>query len=217
MDWLKTVTDFDSAMSQAFQEASGWAPLIVFLVAFTQTGFILGPILPGSTLLFLAAVLARTEAPAPNPLLLLVSAWSGAYLGCLAHYGQGIWLGDRVFKSGRGIFTQERRASTEDFLAKHGVKAMILAPSMPFLRTFSSLAAGMGRMDLKVFALSACAGSLLWVGSMGGAGWFLGAFPWARQAVLAVVVLLSIGLFAKAAVMVFKKKPSATEASEPVN
>lgn len=217
MDWLKAATDFDSAMSQAFREASGWAPLIVFLVAFTQTGFILGPVLPGSTLLFLAAVLARSEPAAPNPFLLLFSGWSGAYIGCLAHYGQGMWLGDRVFKSGKGLFTQERRASTEEFLATHGAKAMILAPSMPFLRTFSSLAAGMGKMNFKVFALSASAGSLLWVGSMGGAGWFLGAFPWARQAVLGVVILLSIGLFAKAALMIFKKKAAGSEASEPAN
>lgn len=173
--------------------------------------------LPGSTLLFLAAVLARSEPAAPNPFLLLFSGWSGAYVGCLAHYGQGMWLGDRVFKSGKGLFTQERRASTEEFLATHGAKAMILAPSMPFLRTFSSLAAGMGKMNFKVFALSASAGSLLWVGSMGGAGWFLGAFPWARQAVLGVVILLSIGLFAKAALMIFKKKAAGSEASEPAN
>ncbi len=208
MDWLKAATDFDAAMSQAFREASGWAPLIVFLVALTQTGFILGPVLPGSTLLFLAAVLARTEPGAPSPFLLLASAWLGAYLGCMAHYAQGIWLGEKIFKSGKGIFTQERRAATEEFLAKHGAKAMILAPSMPFLRTFSSLAAGMGRMNFKVFALSASAGSLVWVGSMGCVGWFLGAFPWARQAVLALIVLLSIGLFAKAVLMVLKKKTS---------
>lgn len=217
MDWLKAATDFDAAMSQAFRAASGWAPLIVFLVAFTQTGILLGPVLPGSTLIFLAAVLARSEPSAPNPFLLLFSAWSGAYLGCLAHYGQGMWLGDRLFKKGKGLFTPERRAATEDFLAKHGAKAMILAPSMPFLRTFSSLAAGMGRMNFKVFALSASLGSLLWVGSMGGAGWFLGAFPWARQAVLAVVILLSIGLFAKAAAMVFKKKRIDEKAVDPAN
>jgi membrane-associated protein len=196
---LQAIQDIDAAMGSFIRTHGAWVYPMLFLVALTQTGFLLGPVLPGSTIVFICGVFSRTEPQTVNVLLVLATGVAGGWLGCHAHYFIGQWAGTRAFNREKGILSKETLAKTEAFFEKHGTKTMFLAPSLPFMRTFSSVVAGAAGMPLPQFSFSAACGVTFWVGSMTAAGYLAGLIPGAKTGVLGLVALISIVLIARLA------------------
>jgi membrane-associated protein len=165
---------------------------LVALLAFTQTGLLFGPILPGNTLLFTAGMLTAGPSQTLSPIFLVLAGAAGAVLGNLANYGQGQWLGRWVFeRRERGLVSRESLAKTETFMERHGRTSLYVSPFVPFVRSFLPFVAGMGRMPMAAFLLAGALGVLCWVGAFTLAGGLLGQVPWIKDNLGVVVV----GLF----------------------
>ena len=153
--------------------------IILFMVIFVETGLVIMPFLPGDSLLFTAGLYAaKGDLDIALLLLLLVIA---AISGDNINYWIGRKLGLGVFNwkiKGRLLVKKEYLDKTELFFNKNGTKAIIMARFVPFVRTFTPFAAGIGKMDYKRFFLYDVIGGFLWIFGLTLAGYFLGNIKW---------------------------------------
>jgi membrane-associated protein len=116
--------------------------------------------------------------------LLVILLFIAAVLGDNCNYWIGRKAGLKVFKikiKNRQIVNEKYLIQTEAFFEKNGVKAIIMARFVPFVRTFAPFAAGIGRMDYRKFLLFDILGGFLWIFSLTISGYLLGEVEWIRE------------------------------------
>ena len=140
------------------------------------------PFLPGDSLLFTAGIFAASGEL--NLAYLLILLLIAAVLGDNCNYWIGRKIGLRVFQlkfRAKPIVNKKYLDQTELFFAKNGVKAIIMARFVPFVRTFAPFAAGIGKMNYNRFFLFDLLGGFLWIFSLTLAGYLLGEVEWIRK------------------------------------
>lgn len=156
--------------------------VILFLVIFIETGLVAMPFLPGDSLLFTAGLFAASGDL--NLTAVLILLFIAAVLGDNCNYWIGRKVGLRVFTvkfKDRQLVNEKYLVQTEAFFEKNGVKAIIMARFVPFVRTFAPFAAGIGKMDYRKFLLFDLLGGFLWIFSLTIAGYLLGEVKWIRD------------------------------------
>ncbi|MFD4196973.1 DedA family protein [Amycolatopsis thermoflava] len=154
------------------------------------------PVLPGDSLLFTAGLfVAQGSIHAPLWLvctLVTVAALLGNVLG----YAIGWKAGPALFRRPDSrFFKQEYVDKTHAFLEKHGPKAVVLARFVPFVRTFITWIAGIGRMDPKKYFTYTVIGGILWAGGITALGHLLGNISFIKnniEAIFILIVLVSV-------------------------
>jgi len=147
--------------------------LAILLIIFAETGLLLGFFLPGDTLLIAAGVFASQNKLPLLPLLILTPV--AAILGYEVAYRIGAQAGPRLFHRDDGVlFRTEYVTRTEEFIKKHGGKAILLARFVVVVRTVIPLVAGMGKMGKKKFLFFNVTGSIVWTTSVILAAYWLG-------------------------------------------
>ena len=126
----------------------------VFTVLFVEMGLLVGLVLPGDSMLFLAGIAASGTANAALgiqlPLgALLVGAPISTFLGSQVGYYIGRKFGPRVFNRPEGkYFNQHRVDQTQKWLLRYGVgKALFLSRFIPIVRTLINPMCGVARID----------------------------------------------------------------------
>jgi membrane-associated protein len=177
-----------------FYIENGGLWLLLFVV-FAETGLFVGFFLPGDSLLFVAGIFAhKMDNGAPGlayqflklfGLGDLRNEWVDLFVltGIIALAGilgnmVGYWTGRKVGPAmytwkDRLLFKQRYLHQAQEFYAKHGGGAIVVARFLPFIRTFAPIVAGIVKMDRKKFVFFNVVGSLAWVFSMIFAGYFL--------------------------------------------
>jgi membrane-associated protein len=149
----------------------------VLAVLFVETGLLVGLVLPGDSLLFLAGVAASGAADVALGVqlpisVLLIGAPVATFLGSQLGYLIGKKLGPRIFnRPGSKYLNQQRVTQTEQWLIKYGVgKALFLSRFIPVVRTLINPMCGVAGIDGRKFALANFLSASVW-----GAGFvFLG-------------------------------------------
>ena len=156
--------------------------VILFAVIFIETGLVAMPFLPGDSLLFTAGLFAASGEL--NLVYLLALLFLAAVLGDNCNYWIGRKIGLRIFNltiQGKTLVNKKYLDQTEIFFEKNGVKAIIMARFVPFVRTFAPFAAGVGKMNYRRFFMFDLAGGFLWIFSLTLAGYLLGEVKWIRE------------------------------------
>ena len=172
-----------------------WVYLLLFVIIFAETGFVVTPFLPGDSLLFVAGTLAAAGGGLNVEWLipLLIAASFG---GDNTNYWIGHHIGPRVFRrNGSRLLNHEYLDRTHAFYDRHGGKTILLARFLPILRTFAPFVAGVGRMPYARFLGFSFAGSVLWIGLFVLAGYFFGHLPVVRKNLTLVmlgIIIISI-------------------------
>lgn len=166
---------------------------IVALIVFIETGLFFGFFLPGDSLLFVAGmIIANTVSPFAVPLLNLLF-WIGLITtaGVLGNFA-GYWFGKKsdvyLFSKDRWLFKRKNLHRAEEFYAKKGGGAIIIARFFPVIRTFAPIVAGMVKMNITKFAIFNILGSLLWVVTIVTAGFLLGENAWAKDHLEKIII-----------------------------
>jgi membrane-associated protein len=147
--------------------------LAILLIIFAETGLLLGFFLPGDTLLIAAGIFASQNKLPLAPLLILTPI--AAALGYEVAYRIGEQAGPRLFHRDDGVlFRTEYVTRTEDFIKKHGGKAILLARFIVVVRTVIPLVAGMGKMAKNKFLFFNITGSIIWTTTVILAAYWLG-------------------------------------------
>src|SRR6266545_1159520 len=185
-----------------------WAALVaVTVIVFTETGLLVGFLLPGDSLLVVLGIVAQ------------LSGWNlWPFLGCLcvaAIVGDtvGYWIGKKagpaIFnRPSSRLFKQEYLQRARAFYEKHGGKTIIFARFVPIVRTFVPVVAGAAKMEYRTFLFYNVFGGIGWIVSMLLIGYYLipiadplmqsllgdPNFTWAKHIdkVVVIVVFLSI-------------------------
>ena len=195
LTWLwDLVVHLDKHLLELTQTYGTWVYAILFLVIFSETGFVVTPFLPGDSLLFVLGALAAAGALDIRLLILLLVI--AAIAGNQVNFAIGRYLGPRIFKSGGSRFLKpEYLERTHRFFEKHGGKTIIITRFVPIVRTYAPFVAGLGAMEPGKFTAYNVAGGVLWIVSLTLAGYFFGNIPVVKNnltLVIFAIIFLSI-------------------------
>ena len=199
MEVIQAIIDFilhiDQHLVEIVSNYQTWTYLILFLIIFAETGFVVTPFLPGDSLLFAAgAIIAKPESDLNIYLacgLLIIAA----ILGDLVNYHIGKSIGPKAFSGRFKLLKKEYLEKTQTFYDKYGGKTIIYARFMPIIRTFAPFVAGIGSMRYARFATYNVVGAILWISSFLFLGYFFGAIPVIKNNftyVIFAIIILSI-------------------------
>lgn len=181
MELIQQLIDFilhiDRHLIEIVQDYQTWTYLILFLIIFAETGFVVTPFLPGDSLLFAAgAIIAKPESGL-NVFLMCLLLIVAAVLGDLVNYHVGNYIGPKAFSGRYKWLKSEYLQKTQQFYSKYGGKTIIYARFIPIIRTFAPFVAGIGAMSYSRFASYNIVGGILWVTSFLFIGYYFGGLP----------------------------------------
>jgi len=172
-------------------EAAGYVGITA--IVFCESGVLLGFFLPGDSLLFTAGFLAGKGAL--DLRLLVALCFAAAAAGDSVGYAVGKRYGRRLFsRSESRFFRRDHLVRAEAFFEHHGGRAVVLARFLPWVRTFTPVAAGIGSMRYRRFLAVNVLGAALWAVGLPVAGSLLGStVPSADRYVLPAVLVVIAG------------------------
>jgi len=181
LDFLRTLTTPDRLIHLLSTGMSGWyGYALLTAIVFSETGLLVGFVLPGDSLLFTIGVVAG--AGQLNIGVIIVLLICACMIGDWCGYLLGRRAGPSIFKRPDSrFFKQEHLQRTHEFYEKHGGKTIIYAKFVPIIRTFAPFVAGVGRMRYARFAGFDIFGAIGWVCSMTILGYYLGGIPLVRR------------------------------------
>ena len=188
--------DFVTNPEKLIEAFGTFATIGIILVVFAESGLFFGFFLPGDSLLVTAGVLAaKGGEPHLSLPVVIVGVVVAAITGDQVGYGFGRRVGPALFRRPDSrLFKQEHVEKARVFFAEHGPKAIVLARFVPFVRTFTPIVAGVGRMHYPTFMAFNVVGGLLWGVGLTMVGYLLGeAFNVDRYLlpIILVIVLVS--------------------------
>jgi membrane-associated protein len=175
------------------------------VILFAECGLLVAFFLPGDTLLFSAGLLIATHGfKNPPPLVVPLIVLPLAVLaGDLLGYGVGRRAGPAVFsRPNSRMFRPEFVTRGEQFFARFGAYAVVLAGFVPVVRTVATVFAGVSRMRLATYVTASAIGAILWADGILLIGYGLGKIHYISEhqktvtsiidPLVIVVVLLSL-------------------------
>lgn len=184
--WLDPQTIIDAA--------GPWALLVVCLIVFSETGLLVGFLLPGDTLLIISGLLTHTVDVFGVNIwitsgLIALAAFVGGEVGYLiGHKG-----GPAVFERKQsGLFSVKNVERTNAFFERFGGITIILARFVPIVRTFAPVAAGVGHMPWKRYSLYNLIGAVLWGFGLTMLGYLIAFIPFVGEFVTEYIDLILI-------------------------
>jgi len=196
LEVIKSLIDFilhiDKHLSAIISQYHALTYLILFVIIFAETGFVVTPFLPGDSLLFAAGALIAGGATGLDIYLLTLILTVAAFTGNTVNYLVGNYLGPKVFKEKNKILKLDYYLQTKAFFDKHGGKAVIISRFMPIIRTIAPFVAGVGRMPFLRYSLYNIIGGASWIIVFLFAGYWLGNVPFfkAHFSLVGIAIIL---------------------------
>ena len=190
------------------QTAGPWALLVVCLIVFSETGLLVGFILPGDTLLVITGLLTFTGTMTESEAGILIPIWLvclsiavAAFVGGEVGYLIGHKAGPRIFeRKESGLFSRENVVRTNHFFERFGALAIVIARFVPIMRTFAPVAAGVGHMNYRKYSLYNAVGALIWGAGLTFVGFLLGFIPPVADFVTHYIDLILLGAISLAVI-----------------
>ncbi|WP_407344858.1 DedA family protein [Pengzhenrongella phosphoraccumulans] len=193
-----------------------YALIGVCIVVFVETG-LLFPLLPGDSLLFTAgALVAQQKLDFPLWLLCLL-IFLAAFLGDQTAYWIGRRVGPRLFnRPDSRVFKQEHIDQTNAYFERYGGRTIVIARFIPFVRTYSAVSAGVGRMKYRHFVAYDLVGALLWGVGVTLLGYALGNISFIKNNIEALLILVVLVSVAPVAIELWRKRRAARRAAHEI-
>jgi membrane-associated protein len=186
-EWLSGLTDIENL-------SAGAVYVVLFTLVFVESGLLVGFFLPGDSVLFTAGLLAAE----PGSGLSLPVLAVGVFVAAVAGDAVGYWSGRRLGRpwllrrAGRAARHVER---AERFYERYGWWAVVIARFIPWVRTFTPIVAGIGRMSYPRFLSANLVGAACWGSGLvvlGYVGHSVPAVKWAAYVVAGLAILTSV-------------------------
>jgi membrane-associated protein len=218
MDILNQLIQFilhtDVELVKLVSNYQTWTYLILFLIIFAETGFVVTPFLPGDSMLFAVGALIAKGNTGLEIWLMFFFLSAAAILGNSLNYKFGHYFGARVFKEENKILKLEYYNKSHLFFEKHGGKAIIFSRFLPIFRTIAPFVAGVAKMPFGKFTTFNVVGGLAWIASLLFAGFLLGQIPIVKNNFSVVIILIAVVTFAPVIFAAIKSRFKAKEIIE---
>lgn len=187
-DWLSPESIIDSA--------GGWALLVVCLIVFSETGLLVGFLLPGDTLLVISGLLTHTnDVFHVNIWIVGLCIAFAAFVGGEVGYLIGHKAGPAIFeRKDSGIFSRTNVERTNAYFERFGGLTVVLARFVPIVRTFTPVAAGVGHMPWRRYSLYNLIGAVLWGFGLTMLGYLIAYIPWIARVVTDYIDLILLAV-----------------------
>src|ERR1700722_7344612 len=192
LEFLRSLTTPEGLrhiLEQIFSGWLGYAALCV--IAFAETGLLVGVILPGDSLLFPIGVVAGDGELNLGLVIVLLSL--SAMIGDSTGYFLGRRTGKAIFnRPDSWLFKRAHLIRTKEFYEKHGGQTIVYARFLPIVRAFTTFVAGVAEMPYRRFLPYSISGATGWVVLMTMLGYGLGSVPFVQRyfdkVILAIIV-----------------------------
>ena len=188
------IMHIDKHLAAYSLEYGVWLYGILFLIIFSETGFVVTPFLPGDSLLFAAGALCPSGAM--NIWILMILLIVAAFLGNLLNYTIGKFVGPSIMEKEKiPLIRRDYILKAKEFYEKHGTKALVLSRFVPIVRTFVPFVAGIAQMNTARFIWWTFFSALIWVIPICAAGFFFGELPFVKKnfsMVVLAIIFMSI-------------------------
>jgi len=184
------ILHIDIHLSEIIIQYGTLSYVILFIIIFSETGFVITPFLPGDSLLF--AVGAFSAIGSLNIAIIFLLFWIAAFLGNVVNYSIGRYFGQKIIDNPKIPINQKHIDKTQKFYDKYGCKAIILSRFMPIIRTFAPFVAGIGKMNYKKFIFYNAIGGFIWVFGFTLLGYFFGNIPSVKKNFSFVIIIIII-------------------------
>jgi len=195
-DLIDLFLHLDKYLSTVIQTYGFWTYLLLFVVIFMETGFVVTPFLPGDSLLFAAGTFASPGLGSSlNIFILWFLMCTAAILGDTVNYWIGHFIGPRAFSGEVRFLKKEYIDRTHEFFEKYGGKTIVIARFVPIVRTFAPFVAGVGEMGYGRFIFYNVIGGVVWVTLFTFGGYFFGNLPFVKNNfsfVVIAIILISV-------------------------
>ena len=202
MELLHQLWDFiahiDVHLAEIIRDYQTWTYLILFLIIFAETGFVVTPFLPGDSLLFAAGALIAGGNTGLNIWLMLLILIVAAITGNTLNYKLGTVLGSGVFKENNKILKLKYYHQSHEFFEKHGGKAIMLSRFLPIFRTIAPFVAGIAKMPFGRFTYYNIIGGITWIFALLVGGYLLGQIPVIKNNFEIVILTIAVVTFVPA-------------------
>jgi membrane-associated protein len=195
LDFLRSLTSPEGLRHLLGQIFAGWLGYaFLCVIAFSETGLLVGVMLPGDSLLFTVGVVAGDGAL--NIVLVNILFSLSAILGDSTGYFLGRRTGMAIFnRPDSRIFKRAHLMRAKAFYETHGGKTLIYARFVPIVRAFSTFVAGVAEMPYRRFLPYSICGCIGWVFLFTVLGYGVGNIPFVRHyfdKVILVIIVVSL-------------------------
>lgn len=176
-----------------------WLYLLTALLAFAEAAILIGMVLPGETALLVAGYFCHEKVL--DIRIMLPLAIVAAVAGDSVGYAFGKRFGPPLRGSKVGGWVGEHRwTKVDEFLNRHGGKAVLLGRLTALLRALIPSMAGMANMRYRVFLIWNAIGGVLWAGACVWLGFAFAASlhkveKYATWAPIPLIVIAAVALF----------------------
>ncbi len=173
--------------------------LVVCLIVYGTTGLFFFFFVPSGVVLFTAGIFTATGDLANSLFVVCLLLVASSVVGTMTGYWFGRKAGRVLYRrKDTWYFRRQYLVTAENFYKKFGGFTMIGGYFLPVIRTFAPVVAGMIRVKWNRFVFLSIAGSVIWIVSFVGAGYYIGTRPflkpWIQQIVIGFVLIITIPL-----------------------
>jgi len=195
IDFLRSLYNPEKLIQLLSMLLSSWLGYAaLFGLVFSETGLLVGIVVPGDSMLFTVGVVVgagHSNIALVNAVLMLA-----AIVGDSTGYLLGRQTGPRIFSRKDSLFfKQEYVTRTKAFYERYGGKTILFARFLPVVRSFAAFMAGVGRMPYMRFLPFSICGGIGSVFLLTTLGYELGGTPFVRRyfdKVILSIVFLSL-------------------------
>ena len=171
-------------------------PLLLYLIVgtnvFVQSALVFGFVLPGSSILFSAGLVAATEENVSITTLLTV-IFMAAFVGNQVGFVIGRLIGRSYLSKKKSPSLQKVIRKCERFYAKSGWWSVVAARFIPWVRTFIPLIAGASKMPYFQFLVANILGAIAWGVGITLAGYYTASIPGVETYTYAIAGFFIVG------------------------
>jgi membrane-associated protein len=184
-DWLNA-----DKLLQQLGPSAFWVSLVVI---FVECGLFIF-FMPGDSLLFTIGLAIQNPQQLVDVRVNIVVAClvltAAAFLGNVVGYEIGRAVGAPLYTRGGRLLKPEHFDKAHAFFERHGNKAIVLARFVPVIRTFTTVVAGVSKMERSRFFTYSFIGAFLWATGVTLMGYFLGQITFVRTHIDVMLVLI---------------------------
>ena len=148
---------------------------LVWGIVFAESGLMVGFLLPGDSLLFVAGFMCSLAKTGLDIRVMAFGCFVFAVVGDSVGYYTGKRFGRKLFdKEDSKFFKKKHLIAAEDFFSIQGKTSIIYSRFMPFVRTFAPIVAGIAAMRYQTFMQYNVVGGFGWAIGLTALGYFLG-------------------------------------------
>jgi membrane-associated protein len=169
--------------------------LLLFFMLFSETGFVVTPLVPGDTVLFTTGALATIGSLNISALFFVLCL--AVVSGDNSNYFIGHLVRKKITKDEDIRFIKKEYLDrTRRFFKRYGARIIIVASFLPIVRTLAPFIAGMEFMPYSKFFWYNIVGVVSWVSTFLFAGYFFGNLPLVKDNFsLTILVIILVSSF----------------------